>query len=54
MFPQYAHFFILHHLNMKTPSNMIPFDFVLKINFDRDIIFKMMPQKNNEQVREIW
>ena len=31
--------------NMKSLSNMIPFDLVLKIKFDWDFILKMMPQK---------
>ena len=31
--------------DMKSRLDMIPFDFVLKVNFDRDFIFKTMPKK---------
>ena len=37
---------------MKSLSNMIPFDFGLKIKFDRDFMVKMMPKKS-EHLRGI-
>ena len=36
--------------NMKSLSNMILLGFVLKIKFDRDFIFKMMPKKKGEHL----
>ena len=42
--------FFLHHFKYEIPINMIPFDFVLKIRFDRDFILKAM-QKKSEHLR---
>ena len=50
--PSDIHFFFGINLKMKSHSNMIPFDFVLKINFDRDFILKRMPK--SEHPRGIW
>ena len=36
--------FYLCYFNMKSLSNMIPFDVVLNIKFDRDFVFKKMPK----------
>ena len=48
LFPSHAHCFFWHVLNMKPQSNTIPFDFVLKSKFDRDLILKMIQQKISE------
>ena len=40
IFPWDAHFFFCIILEMKSLSNKIPFDFVLKIKFDWDFILK--------------
>ena len=43
--PEMLTYFILYFFNMKSLSNMIPFTFVLKINFNRDFILKTMQKK---------
>ena len=43
--PRDVHFFGII-FNMKSLSNMIPFDFDLKIKFDRNFILKTMQKKS--------
>ena len=43
--PELLTFFLGIIFNMKSLSNMFPFDLVSKSKFDRDFILKMLPKK---------